>query len=92
MHITPYVKVGLLRNNISMTWKEHFKISLKFYESDFAELSFESLDAELREYRWENSSANVPDNVSVTLKQVSFPCFPFIKRALRILVTIPISS
>ena len=39
--------VGSLKNNISMPWKEHFKIFLKFYESDFENLTFKSLDAEL---------------------------------------------
>ena len=85
--------VGSLKKN-SMSWKDHFKIYLKFYESDFEDFSFKSLDAELRlwEHHWENGSANLPDNVSATLKQISFPCFPFIKRALRILGTISVSS
>ena len=57
-------------------------------------LSFKSLDAELSlwEHYWENCSANLPDIVSTTLKQISFPCFPFIKRALIILGAIPVSS
>ena len=86
--------VGSLKNNISMIWKDHFKIFLKFYESDFEDLSFKSLDAELSlwEDHWENCSANLPDNVSATLKKISFLCFPFIKRALRILGTILVSS
>ena len=86
--------VGSLKNNISMSWKDHFKIFLKFYESDFEDLSFKSLDAELSlwEHHWANCSANLPDSVSATLKQISFPCFPFIKRALRILGTISVSS
>ena len=77
-----------------MSWKDHFKIFFKFYESDFEDLSFKSLDAELSlwEHHWENCSANLPDNVCVTLNQISFTCFPFIKRALRILGTIPVSS
>ena len=86
--------VGSLKNNISLSWKDHFKIFLEFYESDFEDLNFKSLDAELSlwEYHRENCSANLPDNVSATLKQISFPCFPFIKRALRILGTITVSS
>ena len=50
------------------------------------------LSENLWEHHWENCSANLPDNVSATLKQISFTCFPFIKRALRILGTIPVSS
>ena len=93
LYLIPYIMVGSLKNNISMSWKDHFKIFLKFYESDFEDLSFKSLDAELSlwEHHWENCSANLPDNVSATLKQISFPCFPFIKRALRILGTISVS-
>ena len=30
-----------------MSWKDHFKIFLKFYENDFKDLSFKSLDVEL---------------------------------------------
>ena len=43
------------------------EIFLKFYESDFKDLSFKSLDAELSfwKHHWENCSANLPDNVSV---------------------------
>ena len=77
-----------------MSWKDHFKIFLKFYQSDFEDLNFKSLDAELSlwEHYWENCSANLSHNVSDTLKQISFPSFPFIKRALRILGIIPVSS
>ena len=38
---------GLLQNTISMSWKDHFKVFFKFHESDFEDLSFQSLDAEL---------------------------------------------
>ena len=38
---------GSLQNTISMSWKDHFKVFLKFHESDFEDLSFQSLDAEL---------------------------------------------
>ena len=67
---------------------------LKFRESDMDDLSFKSLNAELGlwEHHWNNCSANLPDNVSVILKQISFSCFPFIKRALRILGTITVLS
>ena len=73
--------VGSLKNNVNMSRKDHFKIFLKFYKSYFEDLSFKSLDA---------CSANLPDHISATLKQISFPCFLFIKRALRILGTIPV--
>ena len=84
--------VGSLKNNINMSWKDHSKIFLKLYESDFEDL--ESLDAALSlwKHHWENCSASLPGNVSATSKQISFPFFLFIKRALRILGTIPVSS
>ena len=85
--------VGLLKKNISMSLEDHFKIFLKFYESDFEDLSLKSLDAELSLWddHCENCSANLPDNVSATLTQISFSCFPFIIKALRILGTISVS-
>ena len=42
-----YIMFGSLQNTISMSWKDHFKVFLKFHESDFKDLSFQSLDAEL---------------------------------------------
>ena len=77
-----------------MLLKDHFKIFLKFYESGFEDLRFKSLDAELSlwEHHWDNCLANLPNSVTAISKQISFPCFPVIKRALRILGTIPVSS
>ena len=51
-----------------MSWKDHFKIFLKFYGSDFKDLSFKSLDAELNywEHHWENCYKNLHNNVSAT--------------------------
>ena len=55
LYLIPYIMVGSLKKD-SMSWKDHFKIYLKFYESDFEDLSFKSLDAELSlwEHHWEN--------------------------------------
>ena len=39
--------VGSLKNDISMSWKDHFQIFSNFYDSDFEDLCFKSLDAEL---------------------------------------------
>ena len=30
LYIIPYIMVGSLKNNISVSWKDHFKILLKF--------------------------------------------------------------
>ena len=53
-----------------------------------------SLDGELSlwEHYRKNSVKRLPDNVSSTLKQIAFSSFPIIKRALRILETIPVTS
>ena len=51
LYIIPYITVGSLKSN-SILWKYHFKIFLKFYESDVEDLNFKSLDAELN--LWEN--------------------------------------
>ena len=47
LYLIPYIMVGSLKNNISMSWKNDFKIFLRFYESDIEDLSFKSLGAEL---------------------------------------------
>ena len=60
LYIIPYIMVDSLKNNISMSWKDHFKIFLKFYESDIEALSFKSLDAELGlwKHHWETCLTN----------------------------------
>ena len=52
------------------------------------------LHAELSlwEYHCGNFSANFPDNVSAISKQIRVPCFLFIKRTLKIIGTMPVSS
>ena len=94
LYIIPYIMVALLKINIRTLWKDHFKTFLRIFESDFKDLSLKSLDVEqsLREYNWKNRSANFPYNVSATLKQIGLPCFSFIKRALRTLGTMTVSS
>ena len=83
-----------LKSNGSTSWEDHFKIFLRFYKSEFEDLSFKSLDTEVRllEYHWEIFSANFPVNVSATLNEIIFSYFSFIKRALKILGTITVSS
>ena len=74
--------VGSLKTILVRHGKITFKIFLKFYKNGFEDISFKSLHAELslREHHWENCSAHLPDNVSATSNQISFPCFPLIKR------------
>ena len=62
--------------------------------SDFENTSLSTVDGELQllEKHWKNSKAVVPDSVRATLKRINFPCFPFIKAALWILVTVPVTS
>ena len=46
-YIILFIMVGSLKNDISMSWKDHFQIFSNFYDSDFEDLCFKSLDAEL---------------------------------------------
>ena len=39
LYLIQYIMVGSLKNNTDMSWKDHFKIFSKFYESDFEDLS-----------------------------------------------------
>ena len=86
--------VASLKSPAKETWRDHFKRFLSFYENDFEDLCLLSLDGELSlwEHHWKNPVKGLPDNVSSTLKQTTFPSFPIIKRALRILSTMPITS
>ena len=67
---------------------------LSFYENNFEDLCLLSLDGELSlwKHHLKNSLKGLPDNVSYTLKQITFLSFPIIKRALRILGTMPVTS
>ena len=42
-----YIILGSLKSNISMSWKDHLKIFLKFHGSHFEDLTLKSLDGEL---------------------------------------------
>ena len=84
--------VASLKSPAKETWRDHFKRFLSFYENDFEDLCLLSLDGELSlwEHHWKNSLKGLPDNVSSTLKQITFLSFPIIKRAFRILGTMPV--
>ena len=49
-------------------------------------------ELDLWEQYWCQKKSCLPDSVSTTLKSISFPCFPTIKTALRILGTLPVTS
>ena len=84
-YVIPYVIVASLKSPTKETWRDHFKRFLRFYENDFEDLCLLSLDGELSlwEHHWKNSVKGLPDNVSSTLKQITFLSFPIIKRALK---------
>jgi hypothetical protein len=73
-------------------WKEQFQTFCNFYSDDFP--NFAAMEAELLlwENYWETFKGTIPDNISLTLKAVSFPGFKNIKVALRILGTLPVTS
>lgn len=75
-----------------LCWKDKFKLFADFYADDVP--SFSSLDGELELWGtyWETYTGSLPDNVSSTLKSVSFKSFENIKVLLRILGTLPVTS
>ena len=93
-YIIPYVMVASLKSPAQETRRDHFKRFLSFYENNFEDLCLLSLDGELSlwEHHWKNSVKELPENGSSTLKQITFPSFPIIKRALRIWGTMPVTS
>ena len=86
--------VASLKIPAKETWRDHFKRFLSFHKNDFEGLCLLSLDGELKlwEHHWNNSVKGLPNNLSSTLKQITFPSFPIIKRAFRILGTISVTS
>ena len=86
--------VAFLKIPAKETWSDHFKRFLSFSENEFEDLYLLPLDGELSlwEHHWKNSVKGLPNNVSSTLKQITFPSFTIIKRALRILRTMPVTS
>ena len=91
-YVVAYVFVASFKSPAQETRRNHFKRFLSFYENDF--LCLLSLDNELSlwKHHWKNSVKGLPDNVSSTLKQITFPSFSIIKRALGILETMPVTS
>ena len=74
------------------SWQEKFKSFAEFYAADLP--NFTALDGELQLWAkyWETYEGAHPDNISSTLKAVSFQSFENIKVALRILGTLPVTS
>ena len=92
LSVIPSNMCHLIKNSKNTTWREEFKSFSMFYEDDFP--NFRLLDSEINlwEKYWLTYNGELPENISNTLKQISFPGFENIKVALRILGTIPITS
>ena len=73
-------------------WRDEFKVVAGFYIDDIPYPL--ALDAELSLWTsyWETFEGLLPDNISTTLKAISFDGFENIKVVLRILGTLPITS
>ena len=93
-YIILYVMVASLKNFAKETQRNHIEMFLSFYENDFEGLCLLSLDGELSiwEHHLKNLLKRLPHNVSYTLKQITFLSFPIIKRTLRILETMLVTS
>ncbi|XP_065667641.1 52 kDa repressor of the inhibitor of the protein kinase-like [Hydra vulgaris] len=93
LSIIPFNIISLLkRPKTQLCWRKQFEIFCDFYIDDFPNISALNGELVLWEKYWESFSGTIPDNISLTLKSISFPGFENIKIALRILGTLPVTS
>ena len=88
--IIPSKIISMVHQNVP--WREKFRPSAKFHESDLP--CYKALDAELDlwETYWLNNTSFHPDNISSRLKSINFSSFSNIKMCLRILGTLPVTT
>ncbi|XP_065683286.1 52 kDa repressor of the inhibitor of the protein kinase-like [Hydra vulgaris] len=82
----------LKRPKTQLCWRKQFETFCDFYIDDFPNISALNGELVFWEKYWESFSETIPDNISLTLKSISFPAFENIKIALRILGTLPVTS
>ncbi|XP_065681485.1 52 kDa repressor of the inhibitor of the protein kinase-like [Hydra vulgaris] len=93
LSIIPFNFISFLKRlKTQLCWRKQFEIFCDFYINDFPNISALNGELVLWEKYWESFSGTIPDNISLTLKSVSFPGFENIKIALRILATLPVTS
>ncbi|XP_065640525.1 52 kDa repressor of the inhibitor of the protein kinase-like [Hydra vulgaris] len=93
LSIIPFNIISFLkRPKTQMCWKKQFETFCDFYIDDFTNISALNGELVLWEKYWESFSGTIPDNISLTLKSISFPGFENIKIALKILGTLPVTS
>nr|XP_047139004.1 52 kDa repressor of the inhibitor of the protein kinase-like [Hydra vulgaris] len=91
--IIPFNIISFLkRPKTQLCWRKQFETFCDFYIDDFPNISALNGELVLWEKYWESFSGTIPDNISLTLKSISFPGFENIKIALRILGTLPVTS
>nr|XP_047123059.1 52 kDa repressor of the inhibitor of the protein kinase-like [Hydra vulgaris] len=94
-HVSTYIYLQDLNQKLPKTqlcWRKQFETFYDFYIDDFPNISALNGELVLWEKYWESFSGTIPDNISLTLKSISFPGFENIKIALRILGTLPVTS
>ncbi|XP_065651277.1 52 kDa repressor of the inhibitor of the protein kinase-like [Hydra vulgaris] len=93
LSIIPFNIISFLkRPKTQLCWRKQFEIFYDFYINDFPNISALNGELVLWEKYWESFSGTIPDNISLTLKSISFPGFENIRIALRILGTLPVTS
>nr|XP_047129563.1 uncharacterized protein LOC124809494 [Hydra vulgaris] len=93
LSIIPFNIISFLkRPKTQLCWRKQFETFCDFYIDDFPNISALNGELVLWEKYWESFSGTIPDNISLTLKSISFPGFENIKIALRILGTLPVTS
>ncbi|XP_065664449.1 52 kDa repressor of the inhibitor of the protein kinase-like [Hydra vulgaris] len=93
LSIIPFNIISFLKRlKTQLCWRKQFETFCDFYIDDFPNISALNGELVLWEKYWESFSGTIPDNISLTLKMISFPGFENIKIASRILGTLPVTS
>nr|XP_047138550.1 uncharacterized protein LOC124814676 [Hydra vulgaris] len=93
LSIIPFNIISFLkRPKTQLCWRKQFETFCDFYIDDFPNISALNGELVLWEKYWESFSGTIPDNISLTLKSISFPGFENVKIALRIFGTLPVTS
>ena len=90
--LIPSKLISLLNKHTKLNWKERFHCFANFYEGDLPNILALDAELDLWEKCWVTYKDCHPNNISTTLKAISFPGFENIKVALRILATLPVTS
>ena len=80
------------KDSQQLNWQKKFLSFASFYKDDMPNYIAIPGELDLWKQYWVTFKGSVPNNVSETLKLLSFPGFENIKVSLRILATLPVTS